>query len=61
MTLHQLTQSATLDLDFGITTALRQGVAQIQAFIQHWSARNRLAAEMAQLDHRERADLAVRR
>lgn len=57
MTLHQLTQSAGFDFDTGLLAALRR----ITATVEDWRAQHRLDAELAQLDHREQADLAWRR
>lgn len=57
MTLHQLTQSAGFDFDTGLLAALRR----ITATVEDWRAQHRLDVELAQLDHREQADLAWRR
>ncbi|EME68240.1 hypothetical protein H261_19419 [Paramagnetospirillum caucaseum] len=57
MTLHQLTQTATFDIDFRLAETARRVVAKVQGIL----AARRLDRELAMLDHRERADLAFRR
>lgn len=57
MTLHQLTHSAGIEVEFGLAGLL----ARLTALVASWQAARRLEREMALLDHRERADLAWRR
>lgn len=57
MTLHQLTHTASFDLDFRPADMVRRMVAGLRAF----AAARRLERELAMLDHREIADLAHRR
>jgi len=57
MTLHQLTQTATVEFDLRLAETVRRVIAMVQGFM----AARRLERELAMLDHRELADLAFRR
>jgi len=57
MTLHQLTQTATIEFDLRLAETVRRVVAKLQGFV----AARRLERELSLLDHREIADLAFRR
>ncbi len=57
MTLHQLTQTATVEFDLRLAETVRRVAAKVQGFM----AARRLERELAMLDHREIADLAFRR
>ncbi|MBI3443817.1 MAG: hypothetical protein HY055_00225 [Magnetospirillum sp.] len=61
MTLHQLTQAASFELDLGAAEAGRRLIARVASGIAGWRAARRAEGELASLDHRERADLASRR
>lgn len=57
MTLHQLTQTATIEFDLRLGETIRRVVAKFQDFV----AARRLERELSRLDHREITDLAFRR
>lgn len=57
MTLHQLTQTATVEFDLRLAETVRRVVAKVQGIM----AARQLDRELAMLDHREIADLAFRR
>lgn len=61
MTLHQLTHTATFDLEFGFGGAIHRLLTDLGQGVRSWSAARRLESELACLDHRERADLVCRR
>jgi len=61
MTLHQLTQAAGLDADFGLAHLARRLVLPVAALSRRWHEARQAEQELARLDHRERADLACRR
>ena len=61
MTLHQLTHAITFDGHFSATALLRGTVDRLVGLGRHWAAQRRLDQEMSKLDHRERADLALRK
>jgi hypothetical protein len=57
MTLHQLTQTATIEFDLRLADAVRRVIAKVKSL----AVARRLEGELAMLDHREVADLAHRR
>ena len=60
MTLHQLTHAITFESNVSATALLHGVMARLSGAARHWVEQRRQDEEMARLDHRERADLALR-
>ena len=60
MTLHQLTHAITFESNLSATALLRGVMARLREAARHWAEQRRLDEELARLDYRERADLALR-
>lgn len=60
MTLHQLTQAITFESNLPATALLRGALTRLAGMGRRWAEQRRLDQELAKLDHRERADLALR-
>jgi hypothetical protein len=60
MTLHQLTQSAAFDGEFGLGPLARRALDAVRATGCRWAQARQEADEISRLDHREIADLQTR-